>query len=59
MLMTNGAQTVSHGRGISYEVKLEAGDVVSGKLDTTSFFIDSVVGDACEWPGGRCRKRGW
>ena len=35
------AETVSHGRAIAYEVKLEAGDVVSGKLRATSMFADS------------------
>ena len=40
------AETVSHGREIAYEVKLEAGDVVSGKIGVGSLFVDgySVFG---------------
>ena len=37
-----GAETVSHGREIAYEVKLEAGDTPVGKMGSASFFIDSV-----------------
>ena len=39
-LLILSAETVSHGRAIAYEVKLEAGDVVSGKLRAASFFVD-------------------
>ena len=39
-LLILSAETVSHGRAIAYEVKLEAGDVVSGKLRATSMFVD-------------------
>jgi hypothetical protein len=35
------AETVSHGRAIAYEVKLEAGDVVSGKIGVGSLFVDN------------------
>ena len=41
-LLILSAETVSHGREIAYEVKLEAGDVVSGKLRATSMFVDDV-----------------
>ena len=40
-LLILSAETVSHGREIAYEVKLEAGDVVSGKLRATSMFVDN------------------
>ena len=35
------AETVGHGREISYEVKLEAGDTPVGKMGSASFFVDS------------------
>ena len=35
-------ETVSHGREIAYEVKLEAGDTPAGKLGAGSLFVDSV-----------------
>lgn len=41
-LLILSAETVSDGRAIAYEVKLEAGDVVSGKLPAVSFFVDSM-----------------
>ena len=54
-LLILSAETVSHGRGISYEVKLEAGDVVNINLATPSVFVDSS--DVCAWPpGGKCHK---
>jgi hypothetical protein len=42
-LLILSAETVSHGREIAYEVKLEAGDVVSGKLGVGSLFVDDEV----------------
>ena len=42
-LLILSAETVSHGREIAYEVKLEAGDVVSGKIGVVSFFVDPLV----------------
>ena len=42
-LLILSAETVSHGREIAYEVKLEAGDEVSGTLGATSFFIDPLI----------------
>ena len=38
------AETVSHGRGISYEVKLEAGAMPEGNIDAASFFVDDSYG---------------
>jgi hypothetical protein len=46
-LLILSAETVTHGREIAYEVKLEAGDEVSGKLGATSFFVDD--GLLCPW----------
>jgi hypothetical protein len=46
-LLIISAETVSHGREISYEVKLEAGDTPVGKIEAASFFIDSDNG-CCE-----------
>ena len=40
-LLILSAETVSHGREIAYEVKLEAGDVVSGKIGVGSLFVDA------------------
>jgi len=40
-LLILSAETVSHGREIAYEVKLEAGDVVSHKIGVGSLFVDS------------------
>ena len=50
-LLIIGAETVGHGREIAYEVKLEAGDEVSGTLGATSFFIDPLGYELCvnEW----------
>ena len=36
------AETVSHGRAIAYEVKLEAGQAPAGKVGSASFFVDDV-----------------
>jgi hypothetical protein len=42
-LLIISAETVSHGREISYEVKLEAGELSVGKTGPASIFIDGVV----------------
>jgi hypothetical protein len=39
-----GAETVSHGRGIAYQVKLEAGDTPVGKIGAGSLFVDTKCG---------------
>ena len=48
------AETVSHGREIAYEVKLEAGQAPAGKVVYASFFVDdfgvAVVKGACYRP---------
>ena len=51
-LLIISAETVSNGRGISYEVKLEAGDSPEGNIGFASFFVDAV-------PGHGCDLRGW
>ena len=38
-LLILSAETVSHGREIAYEVKLEAGDMPAGKIGTASFSL--------------------
>ena len=43
-LLILSAETVGPGREISYEVKLEAGDMPAGKIGTASFFIDGYGG---------------
>ena len=43
-LLILSAETVSHGRGIAYEVKLEAGVTPADKLSGGSLFVDSGVG---------------
>jgi len=51
-LLIIGAETVSHGRGIAYQVKLEAGDTPADKLSGGSLFVDGascVVGGGA-WP---------
>ena len=50
-LLIISAETVSHGREIAYEVKLEYGDLPEGNVVFASFFVDSIrsVGGAC-WP---------
>jgi hypothetical protein len=53
-----GAETVSHGREIAYEVKLEAGDTPVGKMGFASFFVDGFA--TRDTPkGGVCQMRGW
>ena len=39
------AETVSHGRAIAYEVKLEAGDTPAGKFIRGSLFVDDWAGN--------------
>ena len=41
-LLIVSAQTVSHGREIAYEVKLEAGETPVGKMGYASFFVDGI-----------------
>ena len=53
-LLILSAETVGPGREISYEVKLEAGDMPAGKIGTASFFID---GDGGVRYFGRTRLR--
>ena len=43
-LLILSAETVSHGREIAYEVKLEAGDTPAGKVGLASLFVDSLSG---------------
>ena len=45
-LLIISAESVSYGREIAYEVKLEAGDMPVGKTGTASFFVD---GDGPEY----------
>ena len=40
-LLILSAETVSHGREIAYEVKLEAGQAPAGKVSSASLFVDS------------------
>ena len=42
-LLIISAETVSHGRGISYEVKLEAGEAPVGNIGFTSLFVDNKM----------------
>jgi hypothetical protein len=55
-LLIISAETITHGRGISYEVKLEAGETPVGKIGFASFFVDS---NAMMMVGGSCKLRGW
>jgi len=41
-----GAKTVSHGRGIAYQVKLEAGETPEGNIGVASFFVDAFMSGA-------------
>ena len=43
-LLILSAETVSHGREIAYEVKLEAGQAPAGKVGSASLFVDSQSG---------------
>jgi len=57
-LLIISAETVSNGRGISYEVKLEAGDSPEGNIGFASFFVDGFA--TRDTPkGGVCQMRGW
>ena len=44
-----GAETVSHGRGIAYQVKLEAGQAPAGKVGSASLFVDDAL-SCFLWP---------
>jgi hypothetical protein len=58
-LLIISAETITHGRGISYEVKLEAGETPVGKIGGASVFVD-VFGPAdVGLAGGTCQLRGW
>ena len=46
-LLILSAETVSHGREIAYEVKLEAGETPEGKLGAASFFVDANEFSLC------------
>ena len=48
-LLILSAETVSHGRVIAYEVKIEAGDTPVGKLGGSSLFVDDT---GPNWPPG-------
>ena len=54
-----GAETVSHGREIAYEVKLEAGDKPVGKMGFASFFVDGIYAGGAGQRAGVCQMRGW
>ena len=56
-LLILSAETVSHGREIAYEVKLEAGDTPADKLFGSSLFVDGWWPE----PGFGCRPGfcGW
>ena len=56
-LLILSAETVSHGREIAYEVKLEAGDVVSGKIGVGSLFVDDFWDDFACSLNGYCYSR--
>ena len=51
-LLILSAETVSHGREIAYEVKLEAGDAPADKLSGGSLFIDDFFGQPFECDRG-------
>jgi len=61
-LLIIGAETVSHGREIAYEVKLEAGQAPAGKVGYASLFVDGLAGAqnspalaSCRcWPADTC-----
>ena len=60
-LLILSAETVSHGREIAYEVKLEAGQAPAGKVGSASLFVDTqndlwcvVMSWAQRLEGGRC-----
>ena len=39
------ASVLAHGRAISFEVKLEAGEALSGQMQRLSFFIDGKIAE--------------
>jgi hypothetical protein len=41
------ASVLAHGKAISFELKLEAGEAPSGKMQGVSLFVDSTVGSVC------------
>ena len=51
-----GAETVSHGRGIAYQVKLEAGETPEGNIGVPSFFVDASNADIT---GATCTPEYW
>ena len=53
-LLIISAETVSHGREIAYEVKLEAGQAPVGKIFSPSFFIDSLAPPMCIADAATC-----
>ena len=53
-LLILSAETVSHGRGIAYEVKLEAGDTPADKFSGSSLFVDALYSDSFAMPCVRC-----
>ena len=60
-LLIISAETVSHGREIAYEVKLEYGDLPEGNVDFASFFVDSMGGipSASSSCTGRRKQKGF
>ena len=44
-LLILSAETVSHGREIAYEVKLEAGQAPAGQVGSASLFVDGYCTD--------------
>ena len=48
-VLITSAETVSHGREIAYEVKLEAGETPAGNIGSVvSLFVDGVVSCPCD-----------
>jgi hypothetical protein len=41
------ASVLAHGRAISFEVKLEAGEALSGQMQRLSLFVDGEIGPGC------------
>ena len=61
-LLIISAETVSHGREIAYEVKLEYGDLPEGNVVFASFFVDSMGGIPNKSSGtctGRRKQKGF
>jgi hypothetical protein len=55
-LLVIGAQTLSNGREISYEVTLEAGEQPGGKIAATSLFVDSYCPIELVGLAVKCKK---